>query len=136
MTATIGDVRAGLKARLATISGLHASATMPAKPAPPAAAPKLLRWRYDPSFEGGAVFTFLIWVYVDRQADLNRAQTALDAYLSPTGTNSIPAAIKADPRLGNAVDSTSVSGGEDYGLVEIGGSNMLAGAVEVEVLAS
>ena len=136
MTATIADVRAGLKTRLATISGLHASATMPAKPAPPAAAPKLLRWRYHPSFEGGVVYTFLVWIYVDRQADLNRAQTALDAYLSPTGANSVIAAIEADQRLAGVVDSTTVSGGDDYGQVEVGGAQLLAGAVEVEVLTS
>lgn len=136
MPVSIDELRAGLKTRLATISGLNAYATMPASPKTPAAAVIPKNARFDQDFDGDATYLFEVWVYVN-PSDLNRAQTAIDAYLAPTGSNSIRAAINADPTLGGKAHSTRVIGWEQYAsLVDIAGGQLLGAAVQVEVFAS
>lgn len=134
--ATLDQLRSGLKARLATISGLRAYATMPPKPEAPAAAVLPRSWRYHDTFDDKMRWEFEVHIYVSPGQDLNRAQTAFDAYISPTGTNSVKAAIEADPTLGGIADYVMVIGGEAYAsLVDFGGAQLLGGFVRVEVLA-
>jgi hypothetical protein len=77
--ARLGDVRKGLKDRLATIAGLEPYATMPASPKTPAAA-VIPRSRELLTMDGQWRYRFEVWLYVN-PSDLNRAQTAIDEYL-------------------------------------------------------
>ena len=134
--ATVSDLKVGLKNRLATISGARPFAVQPANP-PDNALTVLgpVRWSYDTAFDGLVQYFFEVGIYLN-PADLGRAQTRLDAYLAPTGTASIRAAVRADETLGGAAHFARVLGGTEYGrLVDVAGSQMLYAAVEVEVRA-
>jgi hypothetical protein len=137
MTASITALKTGLKVRFATITGLRTYATMPAKPEPPAVA--ILgptNWQYDQDFDGLTAYTFEAHLFVN-PADLTRAQTALDAYLAPTGASSLRAAVDADIALGGLAHFARVLGGNGYArLVESAGGQLLSAVVEVEVRAT
>lgn len=140
MVATIQELKAGLKARLETISGARAFAVQPA--APPDNALSVLgpvRWTYRSSFDGHTDYVFEVGVYL-AAADLGRAQSRLDAYLAPSGSASIKAAIEGGSppgTLGGVCDYARVVGGNEYGrLVDVAGSQMLHTVVEVEVVAT
>jgi hypothetical protein len=130
----LGDVRKGLKDRLATINGLQPYATMPANPQTPSAA-VIPRAKRLLSFDGDATWTFAIWVYVNSQ-DLTRAQTAIDEYLSDEGAKSIEVALEGDPSLGGVAQDAHITGWAEYAqLVDIGGVQVLGCRLDVEVMA-
>ena len=130
----LGDIRKGLKDRLATINGLQPYATMPANPQTPSAA-VIPRSKEGLSFDQDDTYRFAIWVYVNSQ-DLTRAQTAIDEYLSTDGPKSIEAAIEADPSLGGVAYGTHITGWADYAqIVDIGDAKVLGCRVDVEVMA-
>jgi hypothetical protein len=132
--ATLAQIRAGLKVRIDTIAGLRAYDLMPAKPEPPAGAVLPRRWSYRRTLSGGVEWQFEVWVYVS-PADLNRAQQRFDEYMAPTGASSIAAAIEADPTLGGLDVYASVMGADAYAqMVDMAGSQLLGGALQVEVL--
>lgn len=137
MTATVEQIRKGIKDALAGVPHLRAYATLPARPEPPCVAPIPLRWRYAQTFDGQVNWTFELWVYVSPN-DINKAQLAYDAAMSPDGPNSIAAALQDDPTLGGVVDSLSVTGAEAYARrIEIPGSTeLLGGALTLEVMVS
>lgn len=130
------ELKAGLKATLESIPGARAFAVQPASP-PDNALTVLgpVRWSYDTTFDGLTQYFFEVGIYL-APADLGRAQSRLDAYLAPTGTASIRAAIRADETLGGTAHFARVIGGTEYGrLVDVAGSQMLHAAVEVEIRA-
>lgn len=130
----LGDLRKGLKDRLATIDGLRTYATMPAAPQTPAVA-VIPRSREDLSFDGDCRYRFVIWVYVN-PSDLTRAQTQIDEYLSSDGSHSIEVAIEDDPTLGGVAQNTTVTGWSEYArLVDIAGGQLLGAQIDVEVVA-
>jgi len=130
----MGDLRKGLKDRLETIDGLRVYATMPASPQTPSAA-VIPRSKAVQTFDGGFVYTFSVWVYVN-PSDLNRAQTQIDDYLSSDGTKSVEAAIEADPSLNGHAMSVNVTGWSEYArLVDIAGGQLLGAQIDVEVFA-
>lgn len=103
--ATMSNLRNGLATRLATISGLRTSATLPDQPQPPQAVVYPDRVTYDTALgRGSDEYTFVVLVIVGRIAE-RTAQTSLDAYCNPSGSTSIKAAVEGDPTLGgNALD--------------------------------
>lgn len=108
------EIRDGMKTRLATISGLAAHDTMPATVADKDFAAVLYgEPLVAPGGHGTRVFVNVrVLVRVNR-GSLKDAQEAIDAYLWPSGTKSIIAAVLADRTLGNKVDETQwVSTGE------------------------
>jgi hypothetical protein len=136
--ATVSAIKAAIKDRLATISGARVYAFVPPSPQPPALCVLgPVRWRYSSDLDGKTLYTFEVGVYTS-PADLGRAQTQLDAYLSPTGTNSIKAAVEGGSapyagRLAGTVDWARVVGGNEYGrLVDVAGSQLLYASLEVE----
>lgn len=140
MTApTVDQIQVGIKRRLATIDGLIPHATEPDKPNFPLAYPRLVDWTYDQTFEFdgdiSTLYHFDVWVLVSLSAGLNRAQTALNPYLSPTGSKSIKIAIEEDPTLDGTSQSVRVTGGGAYGQADIGAIKALAASVRVEVMA-
>jgi hypothetical protein len=137
VAASVQELKAALKSRLETISGARAFAVQPA--APPDNALTVLgpvRWAYDTTFDGLVQYFFEVGVYLS-PADLGRAQTRLDAFLAPTGSASIKAAVEGGSppgTLGGVADYARVVGGNEYGrLVDVAGSQLLHAVVEVEV---
>jgi hypothetical protein len=109
MAATVNQVAAGLKARLATISGLRTYAYQPDQTNPPIAYPVLNGVNYHRAFAGGdVVMEWSIYVVVGRWTD-SRAYDALDSYLSYSGASSVRAAIEADPTLGGVCQTLIVA---------------------------
>lgn len=132
--ARLGDVRKGLKDRLATISGLTPYATMPASPRSPSAA-VIPRTRELLTMDGQWRYTFAVWLYIN-PSDLTRAQTEFDEYLTEDGAKSIEAAIEGDQSLGGIAQYAVVTGWSEYAqLIDVAGGQLLGGRIDVEVVA-
>jgi hypothetical protein len=134
---SVQELAGGLARRCETVSGLRCYPFMHPKPEPPALCVNgPVRWTYDEAFEGLWRPVFELWVFVN-PANLVTAQNpALFSYLAPTGARSIPAAIYGDPTLGGTANDTRVLGGSrPPAVVESAGGQLLACALEVEVLA-
>lgn len=129
----IGAIKKALKDALSVIGNASTYAVYPLDPRAPALIPRLVSWRHHETFDGAKSYRFRVFAYLD-PSDLNRAQTQLDDYLSDEGSNSISQSLERDHTLGGVVDDVTVIGGSDYGMVDMAGSQMLAGAVEVEIL--
>lgn len=135
--ATVSEIRAALKVRLDTISGLRTYAEMPASPEFPAAGIAMRSIAYDQDLDGGVLYGFVVWLHVSAGRDLQRAQKALDVYLAPTGATSIKAAIEADPDLGGTCDWVRVTGAtEGPRLVPEAGGQPWAMPIDVQVMSS
>ena len=118
--ASITDIRNGLQARLATISGLRTAATQPDLPNPPVAIVQINSIEYDKAFQRGMhTYNFTVTVIVGR-ADERTAQNKLDAYCSPTGASSIKLAIEGEKTLGGKVFDTRVAELRTYGQLPYG----------------
>ena len=131
---TVDELQAGIKDRLDTIASLRAYATEPDKPNFPCAYPRLVDWTFDETFGvTSTTWHFDIWVCVGLEPGLNRAQTWLNPYLSPSGANSIKLAIDDDPTLGLSVQAR-VTGGGANGRGDFAGMTALSASVRLEVL--
>lgn len=109
MPGTVNQVAAGLKARLATISGLRTYAYQPEQLNPPVAYPVLNGVTYHRAFAGGdVVMDWSIYVVVGRWTD-SRAYDTLDGFLSYSGATSVRTAIEADPTLGGVCQTLIVA---------------------------
>ena len=105
MPATVSQVADGLKARLATVSGLRTFAYQPEQVNPPVAFPVLDSIDYHRAFGGGDVqMRFTIIVIVGRYLD-RVAHTNLDGFLSFSGATSLRAAIEGDRTLGGVAST-------------------------------
>jgi hypothetical protein len=106
---TVTELRSGLAARLATITGLRTSATIPDQINPPVAIVSLDNIAYDEAFARGLdEYQFTVTVFVGRIAE-RTAQNALDAYLAPTGSGSVKTAIEGDRSLGGKAQTLRVT---------------------------
>lgn len=132
--ATLAAIRAGLKTRLETISGLQAVDYRPGSLNPPVAVVARQETRFDTTFDGADDHTMAITVYV-QFGDDRVAEDNLDVYLDPSGSSSIVTAIHADPTLGGVVDYSRVVNVVDNGLVAYGNSDLqyLAATFTVEI---
>ena len=127
------ELREGLAARMATISGLRTSATVPDAPRPPIAIVMPERVVYDLNANRGAdTFFFTIMLIVGR-ADDRSAQNQLDAFL--VGDTSIKAAIEGDRTLGGAANTCRVTEMGNYSSMNVGDTLYLAASFTVEVVA-
>ena len=131
---TLDQIQAGIKRALDGIDGLRAYATEPDQ-APgvssPIAYPRLVDWAYDEEFqtfcdEVATLYHFDIWVLVDKASGLNRAQTQLNPFVSPTGRRSVKAALESDWTLNGCVNYVRLIGGGQYGTADIAGTSCLA----------
>lgn len=113
--ATVTELRQGLADRLATIRGLRVSATVPDQVNPPIAVVTMDSVTYDEAFNRGLdEYRFTVVVVVGRVAERS-AQNNLDAYLAPSGSTSVKAAIEGDKSLGGKAQTlrvTSATGGQ------------------------
>lgn len=109
MTATITQVKQGLADRLATITGLRAFAYQPDQLNAPIAFSLLDSITYHRTFNTPTVeMVFTVTVIVCK-ADSRSAQAQVDPYVSPTGNQSVLAAIEDDTTLGGKVDTLVVT---------------------------
>lgn len=134
--ATMTNLRTGLATRLATISGLRTSATLPDQPTPPQAVVYPDRVTYDTAFgRGSDEYTFTVLVIVGRIAE-RTAQTSLDTYCNPSGATSIKAAIEGDPTLGGNALDCRVTEMRGQGSLAVGDVTYLTAEFVVSVIAA
>lgn len=109
MPATVSQVAAGLKTRLATISGLRTYAYQPEQVNPPIAYPVLNSVSFHRAFAGGNVEMYWsIYVIVGRYTD-SRAFNDIDDYLAYSGSKSIRAVLEGDLTLGGVCQTLIVA---------------------------
>ena len=125
MAATVSQVADGLKARLATISGLRTFSYQPEQLNPPIAFPVLTSINYHRAFAGGDIETYWqIRVVVGRYLD-RTAHALLDEFLSYDGAKSIRAAVEADKTLGGVAQTLVLSSGADISSLSQDGAEFL-----------
>lgn len=136
--ARVSLIRDGLKARLATISGLHAYARAPKELRLPAAVvvPESgVAIAYNATMgRGSDDFTFRIFLLVSETVE-DLSQHKLDDYLDGSGAKSIIAAIDADDTLGGVVHFTRVVGVANYGEITWAGVQYLGAEILMQVTA-
>lgn len=133
---TILQVMQGLEARLATITGLRVSDTVPDQINPPQAmvgVPPVDD--YHETF-GRGVFRLegQIWVFTSAAFDRG-GQEALAAYADPTGTKSIISAVYGDKTLGGVVHDTFIRSFRPIGVEEFGAIGYYGGVFDWLVIA-
>jgi hypothetical protein len=124
--ASISELRAGIKANLATINGLRVSDFQPDNINPPVAVVFPINVNYDDTFQRGMqTYTFSVQVIVGRQSERS-GQNSIDAYCSSTGASSIKLAIESNKTLGGKAFDTRVTDMRNYGELLVGEVNYLS----------
>jgi len=142
VTATLTQIRSALANQIATqITGLRASEEVPAAINPPMAVvgPNAGTFaEYEVTMgPNQAVVNWSIRVYlILSYGNVVSSQKKLDAYLSPTGSQSLVQAVNHDPSLGGVADFAVVARAQRYGLVSYNGVDYLGAEVMVDVSAS
>ena len=80
--------------------------------------------RYSTTLDGETDYNLRAILLVS-SGDSAMGQDLLDAYLSPTGSQSVYAAVQADPTLGGAVSFAVVVEATGYGLTNFSGNDYL-----------
>jgi hypothetical protein len=125
-TTTVSQIKTGLAANLATVSGLRAYAYQPDNVNTPFAWPLLDSIQYNGAMGGGLItHKFTISVVVGRSAE-RTAQTLLDGYLSYAGAISIRQAIESDRTLGGVVQDLIVESADNISTLEANDATYLA----------
>lgn len=134
-TATVSGIRAGLATRLATISGLRVSATIPDQPNPPQAVISIDSVDYDKAFNRGHdEYRWTVTLIIGRVSE-RTAQDRMDTFLAPTGSTSIKTAIEADQSLSGSATAVRVTGVTGIQSVTVGDITYLAANLAVLVYA-
>jgi len=108
----VTNVRAGLKTRLATITGLRVWDSIPDQVTPPGAVVGQLDFTFDiDNARGLDIANVDVYVIVQRM-DARSGQNKLDGYLAGSGSSSIKAAIEGDRTLGGTVNTLRVTRAE------------------------
>jgi hypothetical protein len=136
VSASVLAISEGLKARLATISGVRAYSYQPEQLNPPFAFPVLNSANYHQTMGGTSLtsFDFTITVVVGRWVD-RTAHAALDGFLSPTGSTSILAALESDLTLGGACSNLIVTSSANISALEQDDAEFLQVSFSVTVVA-
>lgn len=132
---TLSEIRTGLATNLATIDGLRTSAFVPDEPKPPIAVIFPETVSFDTSFGRGLdEYTFTIQLIVSKVSDRN-AQSNLDGYCNPDGSQSVKAAIESDRTLGGLIQDLRVTEARDYRAATINENTYLTVTFVVTVYA-
>lgn len=132
---TMGGIRSGIAANLATITGLRTTATVPESVSPPIAVVIPGSVTFDRSFKRGLDEYELTVLVIACRADARTAQNTLDAYCEPTGSTSVKTAIESDRTLGGTIQDLRVTSMRNYGPAEIGGTVYMTAEFVVQVFA-
>ena len=128
----IAEIRAGLAANIATISGLRVAETIPDNPSPPIAVISLNSITYDLAMaRGTTLYNFTVTLIVGRVAERD-AQRKLDAYAG-NGERSIKTAVQSDRTLGGAAFDCRLSEMSTLGGVTINEVTYVAADFAVQV---
>lgn len=131
----INAMREAIATNLLTITGLRASAEIPDNPTPPIAVINLDTIDYNEAFNGGLTrYNFLVTVIVGRAAE-RTMQRKLDAYVQPTGTQSVKVAIESERTLGGEAYDLRVERSNVVGSITINDQIYLAAEFTVTVFA-
>jgi hypothetical protein len=131
----IAEIRAGLAANIATISGLRVAAEIPDNPSPPIAVIALNNISYDLAMaRGTTLYNFTVTVIVGRVAERD-AQRKLDAYAGD-GERSIKTAVQSDRTLGGSAFDCRLSEMSTLGALNLGEQTYLAADFAVQVYAT
>jgi len=128
----IAEIRAGLAANIATISGLRVAAEIPDNPSPPIAVISLNSITYDLDFNRGmTVYNFTVTLIVGRVAERD-AQRKLEAFAG-AGERSIKTAVQSDRTLGGAAFDCRLSEMSTLGGVTINEVTYVAADFAIQV---
>lgn len=134
----VSAIRQGLATAVAGVPGVQGFAWQPLAPNPPTFAPVDFEITYHKTFgrvTGLSELLFTCQLLVSR-GDTDTGRTALDAFISPTNSASIAAALEANPTLGGACRALVVERVRLVGrLYEVGGVDYLGAQIDVRVWA-
>jgi hypothetical protein len=134
--ALVSELRDGLKANLATITGLRTADTVPDNPNPPIAIVIPQSVAFDDAFgRGMQTYSFAVLVIVNRVSE-RTAQNSLDAYIASTGSSSIKLAIESDKSLNGKAFDVRVTEVRNYGDILVGEINYLSAEFAVTCYAN
>lgn len=134
--ASIQELRQGIVANLATISGLRTSLDVPDQVNPPIAIVQFNRVNYHLDMNNGmSEYFFSVQVIVGR-VDERTAQRNLDAYCSSSGSSSILLGVESDRTLSGKAFDTIVTEVSSYGQFVSNDTTYLGAEFQVRVLAS
>jgi len=132
--ADITTIRQKLAENLATITGLRTSDVLIDNPSPPIALVNLNTIDYHDDFGNGIVLNFSVQLIVGRSAE-RTMQRKLDAYLSPTGAQSVKAGVESNRNLDGNCDDLVVSTANAIGSLTINDQLYLAAEFTITVYA-
>lgn len=134
---SVDAIANGLKARLATISGLRAYSYQPEQLNPPFGFPVLNSVTYHRTMGMGQAISQYDWtVFVITGRWVDRvAHKRLDDFLSPTGASSIRAALEGDLTLGGVADDLIVASSANISALEQDDAEYLQVSFSVSVYA-
>lgn len=137
MSVTLAEIREGIAANLAVLTGCQVSAYMLSNPTPPTIHVYPTDVEYDLAMGRGLdKWKLTVQAFVGLSTDIG-AQAKLDEFLAPSGSQSVKAAIEADRTLGGSVaDATAVSCTGYRVYVREGGGPVLGAEWLVEVRVS
>lgn len=131
--AAIADIRDGIAANLATISGLRTTTTIPDNPQPPVAIIQPSSITYDRAFQRGLdEYNFVVTLIVGRASE-RQAQRLLDLYCAGTGASSVKTAIESNRTLTGLIQDLRVIAMRNYGTISIGEVTYLAAEFDLVV---
>jgi hypothetical protein len=129
---TIGEIRAGLRTRLRTISGWTVYERVPDTVDPDCAVIRYAGTGFDSTMSRGSdEQTYIVQVMTSKASD--RGQDALYPYLDGEGDRSIKVAIEADHTLGGLVDHATVTEVREPSVASPGGVDMYSAELVVTV---
>lgn len=132
---SINDIRSGLAANLATITGLRVAAEIPDSPNPPMAVIALDSIEYDLAMKQGLTqYNFSVTVIVGRAAE-REMQRKLDTYIQISGSQSVKLAIESDRTLSGVIQDLRVTNSTSIGSIIINDQTYLAAEFTVTVFA-
>lgn len=132
--ATITEMMDGLDSRLANITALNHTAYMADQVNPPHAVvqvPDIDDYR-ETFTQGSVLVYFSVWLFVSAALD-RVGQKSLAEFISPTGTNSIFAALESTSTAIANVNQVVVKGFRNFNVEEVGQLNYYGGEFTVLV---
>jgi|DEB19_MinimDraft_3_1074340.scaffolds.fasta_scaffold25515_3 hypothetical protein len=112
----VADIRTGIANALSSITTLRVYTSVPDSPQVPCAVIYPDTVQYGQAFSGEANVRMTIQV-LTASVNTQAGQAELDGFCADSGSTSIPAKIEANPTLGGAAVSASVTEMRNYGVM-------------------
>ncbi len=128
----VSAIRQALATAADTITGLTCYGYSPDSADVPALVMDEVELDYNRTMRGLVEAVYTVRLYVSR-ADDRAGQATLDAYLAPTGSTSVKAALESDKTLGGRVSTIRVERAKGYGRYELGTNHYYGAELDVRV---